>query len=550
MNFQTVNTYTQLKKHYTFLSDTTIKDLFKEDSNRFSKFSKIKEDIIFDFSKNLLTEKTLELLIKTANELDLKEKIKDMFEGVKINTTEKRSVLHTALRSKQTTLKIDDINILNEIKTTNENLFKFAEDIRNGNIKGSTGKRILDIVNIGIGGSYLGSLMTIEALKPYKTPFINFHFVSNIDASDIKETLKRISPETTLFIIASKTFTTDETLTNAETAKTWLVNSLGEKAVSNHFCAISSAPALCVKFGIKRENIFGFGDYVGGRYSMWGPIGLPIVISIGEKRFKEFLNGAESADTHFTSEPFENNIPVLMGLISIWNINFLGTTSTAILPYDNYLKHVPLYLQQLIMESNGKATDSEGNKINYKTCPIIFGDIGTNGQHSFYQLLHQGTEKIACDFILPVISHNETGSHQIKLLANGIAQTEALMNGKTKLEVLNELQQQGLNEKEIQKLLPFKIFEGSRPSNTFLIKKITPYNFGMLIAFYEHKTFVEGILWNINSFDQFGVELGKQLAKKVLKDLNSNNETLENKYNSSTESLIKLVKDIRKNSLT
>lgn len=546
MNFEETQSYNQLKKHSIFLSDTTIYDLFKQDKNRFVKYSLSFEDILFDFSKNLIDEKAFDLLVKTAEQLCLKEKITDMFEGVKINSTEKRSVLHTALRSNHDSIKVDGKNIMEDINSTNDAMFKFAESVRDGSFKGATGSRILDIVNIGIGGSYLGPLMAIEALKPYKTPLINFHFVSNVDGTDIIETLKKLSPETTLFIVASKTFTTDETMTNAETAKKWITDSLGEKAIGNHFCAVSSNTELATKFGIKKENIFGFGNYVGGRYSMWGPIGLPLLISIGIENFKDFLSGARKADEHFLNTPFEKNIPVVMALLSIWNVNFLNTTAQAILPYDNYLKYVPLYLQQLVMESNGKSTNRNGKPVSYKTCPVVFGEVGTNGQHSFYQLLHQGTEKILCDFILTVISHNETGEHQAKLLANGIAQTEALMKGKSQNEVIKELEAQNISEGEIVKLLPFKMFSGNRPSNTFLIRKITPESFGTLIAFYEHKTFTEGIFWNINSFDQFGVELGKQLAKRVLKDLENSSDELINTYDSSTENLIKIVKDIRK----
>lgn len=546
MNFEEVQSYNQLKKHSIFLSDTTIYDLFKNDKDRFSKFSLSFDDILFDFSKNLIDEKAFDLLIKTADQLGLKEKIRDMFDGVKINTTEKRSVLHTALRTNAKSIKVDGKNIIDDIKATNKSMFAFAENVRNGVFKGINGTRILDVVNIGIGGSYLGPLMATEALKPYKTPLINFHFVSNVDGTDIRETLKKLSPETTLFIIASKTFTTDETMTNAQTAKDWIVKTLGEKAIAYHFCAVSSNVELAVKFGIQKENIFGFGDYVGGRYSMWGPIGLPLLISIGTERFTEFLDGARKADEHFLSTPFEKNIPVIMALINIWNINFLGASASAILPYDNYLKYLPLYLQQLVMESNGKSIDRHGHPVEYKTCPVVFGEVGTNGQHSFYQLLHQGTEKILCDFILPVISHNETGLHQQKLLANGIAQTEALMKGKSPKEVFEELKAQKLSDAEITKLLPYKVFTGNRPSNTFLIKELTPKTLGMLIAFYEHKTFTEGVFWNINSFDQFGVELGKQLAKRVLKDLQNPSMELQNNYDSSTASLIQIIKDIRK----
>ncbi len=546
MNFEEIQSYNQLKKHSIFLSDTTIYDLFKQDKDRFSKFSRSFGDILFDFSKNLIDEKAFEFLIKSAEQLNLKEKIEDMFDGVKINSTERRAVLHTALRTQKQSIKVDGKNIIDDIKTTNKAMFTFAENVRNGVFKGINGTRILDVVNIGIGGSYLGPLMAVEALKPYKTPLINFHFVSNVDGTDIKETLKKLSPETTLFIVASKTFTTDETMTNAQTAKDWIVKTLGEKAIGYHFCAVSSNVDLAVKFGIEKENIFGFGDYVGGRYSMWGPIGLPLLIAIGREKFIEFLDGARKADEHFLTTPFEKNIPVIMALVSIWNVNFLNTTAQAILPYDNYLKYVPLYLQQLVMESNGKSIDRNGRPVSYKTCPTVFGEVGTNGQHSFYQLLHQGTEKIMCDFILPVISHNETGSHQEKLLANGIAQTEALMKGKTQDEVIYELKAQKLPDNEIAKLLPYKIFTGNRPSNTFLIKEITPETLGMLIAFYEHKTFTEGVFWNINSFDQFGVELGKQLAKRILKDLQNPSMDLLNEYDSSTASLIEIVKDIRK----
>ncbi len=546
MNFEETQSYNQLKKHSIFLSDTNIYNLFKQDKNRFLKFSRSFDDILFDFSKNLIDEKAFDLLIKIAEQLNLKEKIQDMFDGVKINATEKRSVLHTALRTNSKSIKVDGKNIIDDIKATNKAMYAFAESVRNGSFKGINGTRILDVVNIGIGGSYLGPLMAVEALKPYKTPLINFHFVSNVDSTDIKETLKKLSPETTLFIIASKTFTTDETMTNAKTAKEWLVKTLGEKAIGYHFCAVSSNIDLAIKFGIQKENIFGFGDYVGGRYSMWGPIGLPLLIAIGQEKFNEFLNGARKADEHFSTTPFEKNIPVIMALLSIWNINFFGITASAVLPYDNYLKYVPLYLQQLVMESNGKSIDRNGQPVSYKTCPIVFGEVGTNGQHSFYQLLHQGTEKILCDFILPIISHNEIGSHQTKLLANGIAQTEALMKGKSSKEVIEELKAQKLSDAEIKKLLPYKMFSGNRPSNTFLIKKITPTTLGMLIAFYEHKTFTEGIFWNINSFDQFGVELGKQLAKRILNDLQNPSTDLVNKYDSSTSSLIEIIKGIRK----
>ena len=544
MNFQETGSYNLLKKHSVFLNDISIKDLFLDNPKRFEEFSTSLGDIVFDYSKNQLDKKAVDYLIKMAQNLDLKSKIHDMFDGVKINFTEKRAVLHTALRDNLTkSIKVDGVNVIDDIKKNFDAMCEFVNSVRDGKFRGATGERILDVVNIGIGGSYLGAKMAIEALKPYKTPLINFHFISNIDGTDISEVLKKIEPETTLFVVASKTFTTDETMTNANSAKKWLVEKLGEKAVKNHFCALSTNKKLAGEFGIPESQVFPFGDYVGGRYSMWGTIGLPICMAIGVDNFKKFLGGANLADEHFKNTDFDKNIPVLMALVSIWNINFMGTVAEAVLPYDNYLKYLPLYLQQLVMESNGKSVDKNGNPIKYQTSPIIFGDEGTNGQHSFYQLLHQGTEKILCDFIIPVFSHNEIGEHQLKLLANGIAQTEALMKGKTKAEAEAELRAQGMNDAEIQKLLPYKEFTGNRPSNTFLIKRITPETLGMLVAFYEHKTFVEGVFWDINSFDQFGVELGKQLAKNIVRDLKS--DEIITSHDSSTNGLINMVKTLR-----
>ncbi|MBD5405159.1 glucose-6-phosphate isomerase [bacterium] len=547
MNFQETGSYNLLKKHSVFLNDILIKDLFLDNPKRFEEFSTSLGDIVFDYSKNQLDKKAVDYLIKMAQNLDLKSKIHDMFDGVKINFTEKRAVLHTALRDNLTkSIKVDGVNVIDDIKKNFDAMVEFVNSVRDGKFRGTTGERILDVVNIGIGGSYLGAKMAIEALKPYKTPLINFHFISNIDGTDISEVLKKIEPETTLFVVASKTFTTDETMTNANSAKKWLVEKLGEKAVKNHFCALSTNKKLAGEFGIPESQVFPFGDYVGGRYSMWGTIGLPICMAIGVDNFKKFLGGANLADEHFKNTDFDKNIPVLMALVSIWNINFMGVVAEAVLPYDNYLKYLPLYLQQLVMESNGKSVDKNGSPIKYQTSPIIFGDEGTNGQHSFYQLLHQGTEKILCDFIIPVFSHNEIGEHQLKLLANGIAQTEALMKGKTKAEAEAELRAQGMSDAEIQKLLPYKEFTGNRPSNTFLIKRITPETLGMLVAFYEHKTFVEGVFWDINSFDQFGVELGKQLAKNIVRDLKS--DEIITSHDSSTNGLINMVKTLREDS--
>ncbi len=546
MNFQETQSFNLLKKHKVFLDDFSIMDLFNQNPARFEEFSTSLGDIVFDYSKNKIDKKALDFLFKIANNLNLKEKIQDMFNGVKINTSENRAVLHTLLRDNiSKNIMVDGVNVIEYIKLNYQKMINFADDVQKGIYKGIKGDRILDVVNIGIGGSYLGSKMVIEALKPYKTPLINFHFISNIDSTDLTEVLKKIEPETTLFIVSSKTFTTDETMTNALSAKEWLVNKLGEKAVSKHFCAVSTNKKEIAKFGINPDNVFEFGDYIGGRYSLWSPIGLPICIAIGKNNFQKLLDGASIADEHFKNCDFEHNIPVLMGLISVWNVNFMNVVAEAVLPYDNYLKFLPMYLQQLVMESNGKSVDRQGNFVQYQTSPIIFGDEGTNGQHSFYQLLHQGTENISCDFILPIFSHNEVGEHQLKLLANGIAQSEALMKGKSKEEAFDEMVSQGISQDNISKLLPYKEFKGDRPSNTFLIKQITPETLGMLVAFYEHKTFVEGVLWDINSFDQFGVELGKQLAKNIVKDLKSDEGI--SKHDSSTTGIITMVKALRNN---
>ena len=525
MNFTETLAMKQLAKRKVFLSDTTILSLFNENPERFKEFSESIGDIIFDFSKNLIDTDTLNDLVKLAGQIGLKERIEDMFAGKTLNFTEGRAVLHAALR--------DDS--LPEVVDTRRKLFDFARKIRTGDLRGHTKARFMDVVNIGIGGSYLGPMMAVEALAPYRDPLLNFHFISNIDPSDMRCVLGRVNPETTLFIVASKTFTTDETMTNAASCKEWLIAALGKSAVAEHFCAISTAPKLCADFGILAERIFPFGDYVGGRYSMWGPIGLPILISIGVEGFEKFLSGARMVDNHLKTAGFRNNIPVLMGLLSLWNGNFLGARTHAVLPYDHYLRFMPSYLQQLVMESNGKSVGSDGEAVDYPTSPIVFGDEGTNGQHSFYQLLHQGTDKVTCDFILPILSHNEEGEHQLKLLANGIAQSEALMRGRPLADILAA----GVSPK----IAPYKAFEGGRPSNTFLVRRITPETLGALIALYEHKTFVEGVLWDINSFDQMGVELGKVLATQVLSDLKDQNGGTP--HDSSTAHLIGLVKGIR-----
>ena len=544
MNFTETGAYALLKKHGIFLSDTTISALFAENPDRFREFSCSLGDVIFDYSKNLVDRKARSYLLKMAEQVGLGEKIADMFAGVKVNFTEGRAALHTALRAENAeSLKVGGRDIITDIRDTLDSMCRFAEGVRGGRIKGEKGRRVLDVVNIGIGGSHLGPMMAVEALRPYKTPLIDFHFVSNVDGADIMETLKRLEPATALFIVASKTFTTDETMANAATAREWLAAKLGYDAVEKHFCAVSSNTRLAADFGIPASRVFSFGDYVGGRYSMWGPVGLPIAMAIGEKNFRALLHGAFLADEHFRNADFANNIPVLMALISIYNSNFLGTTAEAVLPYDHCLRHLPAYLQQLVMESDGKSVDSEGRRVKYRTSPVIFGDEGTNGQHSFYQLIYQGSEKILCDFIVPVFSHNETGDNHIRLLANELAQSEALMRGRSEEEALADLKAAKTPSDKITRLLPYKVFDGDRPSNTFLVKRITPETLGTLIALWEHKTFAEGVLWDIDSFDQMGVELGKQLARKVVEDLKS---AKVGEHDSSTSSLIDIIKELRK----
>lgn len=503
--------------------------LFQQDENRFSKFSVAFDGFLLDYSKNLVTEKTMSLLFQWAEEAHLKDKINAMMRGEKINTTENRAVLHTALRNRDNhPVYVDGQDVMPEINRVLEQMHRFSDAVRQGLWKGATGKAIQDVVNIGIGGSDLGPAMANDALTFYRTDSLRFHFVSNVDGTDIAETLKKCNPETTLFIISSKTFTTQETLTNARTARGWLVQSLGEKAVERHFVAVSANKKGVEAFGINAGNMFVFWDFVGGRYSLWSAIGLSLMIGIGYSHFTEMLSGANAMDKHFQNTPFEKNLPVIMGLLGAWYTSYLGAESYAVLPYDQYLHRLPAYLQQLDMESSGKSVQKNGQKVVVSTGPVLFGAAGTNGQHSFYQLIHQGTHLIPADFIAPLHSLNEqTGQHDI-LLANFIAQPEALMKGRS----AEELKAQGVDEK----LIPFRVFSGNRPSNSLLIDKITPYTFGALIALYEHKVFVEGVLWNINSFDQFGVELGKQLAKNILAELKDVNPPLN--HDSSTNALI------------
>lgn len=526
----------QLKQHALEIKKTHLRDLFNQNPNRFEIFHASFNDFLLDYSKNNITEKTMELLLELAKQAHLSEQIEAMFTGQRINTTENRPVLHIALRNRDNhPIYVDNRDVMPDINEVLDKMHNFSDLVRNGNWLGATGKRITDVINIGIGGSDLGPCMAVDALKHYQTPDLKFHFVSNVDGTDITENLKVCNPETTLFIISSKTFTTQETLMNAHTAKKWLTTVLGEEAVAKHFVAVSTNTKAVAEFGIDTDNMFVFWDFVGGRYSMWSAIGLSIMLSIGYDGFIDMLTGAFEMDNHFRYTPFDKNLPVIMGLLGVWYADYLDAESIAVLPYDQYLHRLPAYLQQLDMESNGKGVHKNGQTVDVMTGPILFGAAGTNGQHSFYQLIHQGTHLIPCDFIAPIHSLNETGEHHDVLLANFVAQTEALMRGKTP----EELRAQDVPEH----LIPFKTFTGNRPSNSILFDKMTPKALGSLIALYEHKVFVQGIIWNIDSFDQWGVELGKQLAKVVLPELTDTKTDL--KHDSSTNALIDIIRKAR-----
>jgi len=536
-----------LENHYSAMSKIHLRDLFASDSNRFGKYSIRLKDLLFDYSKNIITDETLDLLLKLASRANLKENIEAMFSGEKINFSENRAVLHVALRNfSDEPIYVDGQDVMPGVRSVLHHIKEFTEAVRSGSWLGLTGKRITDVVNIGIGGSDLGPAMVSTALKPFSGNVLRVHYVSNVDSTDIVETLKKLDPETTLFIIASKTFTTQETLTNANTAKNWFLKHCGarEKDIEKHFVALSTNEKACVEFGINPNNMFHFWDWVGGRYSLWSAIGLSCALYVGYDNFEKLLRGAFEIDCHFRNEPFERNIPVLMALLGIWYNNFFGAESYAIIPYDQYLVRFPEFLQQLDMESNGKYINRQGQKVSYKTGPIIWGTIGTNSQHSFFQLLHQGTRLVPADFIAAINSPNEIGEHRPILLANFFAQTEALMKGKTRDEALLELRQQFKDEDEIQKLLPHKVFEGNRPTNTILLDELSPTSLGKLIALYEHKVFVQGVIWNVNSFDQWGVELGKQLAKRILPELAGDGYV--STHDSSTNGLINHYKKVRR----
>lgn len=531
------NAWKQLIAHQSEISSLHMKTLFAADPQRFQQFSIVWGQFLVDYSKNRINSTTLELLRSLAAECGLKESIEAQFSGVAINETERRAVLHTALRNRSNQpVMVEGRNIMPDVNAVLAQMKSFSNAVIAGDWKGYSGKAITDVVNIGIGGSDLGPVMVTEALKAYKTR-LNLHFVSNVDGTHMAECLKALNPETTLFLVASKTFTTQETMTNAHSARAWFLEAAKEEAhIAKHFAALSTNTKAVLDFGIDPANMFQFWDWVGGRYSLWSAIGLSIALGIGFDHFEALLEGAHGMDQHFLQADFAQNIPVLLALIGIWNTNFLGATSEAILPYDQYLHRFAAYFQQGNMESNGKTVDRNGERVDYTTGPIIWGEPGTNGQHAFYQLIHQGTHLIPCDFIAPMHSLNPLGDHHPKLMANFFAQTEALMNGKTLEQAKQELVKAGLKEEEIAHLAPFKVFEGNKPTNSILIDKIDPYNLGALIAMYEHKIFVQGVIWNIYSYDQWGVELGKQLAGAILPELLQDGEVSQ--HDSSTNGLI------------
>ena len=545
MNPMKTKSWQKLKDHFEVMKAIHMKKLFAEDPDRFRKFSVRFNDILVDYSKNRISEETQKLLIGLADEIGLRDAIDKMFSGDKINETEDRAVLHIALRNRENSpIYVDGKDIMPKVNAVLEKMKDFSHKVVSGEWRGFTQKKVTDIVNIGIGGSDLGPVMVTESLMPYAKEGLSIHFVSNVDGTHITETLKRLNPESTLFMIASKTFTTQETMTNAFSARDWFLTQAKDQAhIAKHFVAISTNTKEVQAFGIDKDSMFEFWDWVGGRYSLWSAIGLSIACYIGYENFAELLQGAFEMDRHFKEAPFEENIPVILALIGIWYNNFFDAHTEVILPYDQYMHRFPAYFQQGNMESNGKSVDRNGQKTDYQTGPIIWGEPGTNGQHAFYQLIHQGTKLIPADFLAPAISHNPIGEHHNILLSNFFAQTEALLNGKSREEVINELKTDGKSDDEIQKILPHKVFEGNRPTNSILFRQLTPKVLGSLIAMYEHKIFVQGVVWNIFSFDQWGVELGKQLAKKILPELRDDRSIAS--HDSSTNGLINAFKEMR-----
>ncbi|EDP71135.1 glucose-6-phosphate isomerase [Flavobacteriales bacterium ALC-1] len=539
-NPTTTDSWKKLQSHFKSVKSKHLKDLFKSDAERANDLTIEWEDFYVDFSKNRITKETLDLLFELANELNLKDAISKYFKGDIINVTEGRAVLHTALRApNDKTVLVDGINVIPKVHNVKQKIKAFTDSVVNGIHKGFTGKTITDVVNIGIGGSDLGPAMVVDSLQFYKN-HLNTHFVSNVDGDHYNEIIKRLNPETTLLVIVSKTFTTQETLSNANSIRTWFLETQPKEAVSKHFVAVSTNIESVKDFGIDEDNIFPMKDWVGGRFSLWSAVGLSISLALGYKNFESLLDGAYKMDEHFRTSDFKDNIPVTSALLTIWYNNFFNAESEAIIPYTQYLNQFATYLQQGIMESNGKSVDRDGNKISYQTGTIIWGEPGTNSQHAFFQLIHQGTKLIPTDFIGYVESLHGNKEHHDKLMSNYFAQTEALMNGKTEAEVLSELQDQLLTEEAIKELLPFKVFDGNKPTTSLLIQKLTPESLGKLIAMYEHKIFVQGIIWNVFSYDQFGVELGKQLAKSILKELNEG--VLTSNHDASTQRLLTFYK--------
>ena len=535
----------ELELHAHEMQQRHMKDLFAQDPDRFAHFSQTFEDLMVDYSKNIITRQTLDLLYRLAESCQLNEATEQLFTGQKINGTEDRAVLHVALRNRSSeSIEVDGQDVMPEVNEVLDRMQAFAGRVHDGSHTGFSGKPLTQVVNIGIGGSDLGPVMVTEALKPYWIEGREVYFVSNIDGTHLAEVLKKVDPETTLFLVASKTFTTQETMTNARSARQWFLDHGGSRQdVAKHFIALSTNAEGVKDFGIAEENMFGFWDWVGGRYSLSSSIGMSIALTVGFDNFEKLLDGLHSMDQHFRHADLEENLPVKLALIGIWYTNFFDAETEAILPYDQYLHRFPAYFQQGNMESNGKSVDRNGQPVDYETGPIIWGEPGTNGQHAFYQLIHQGTRLIPCDFIAPARTHNPLGNHHAILLSNFFAQTEALMNGKTADQVEAELRAAGKSDDEIAELLPFKIFDGNRPTNSILVKQITPYTLGQLIALYEHKIFVQGVIWNIYSFDQWGVELGKQLAKAILPELDGEDEV--ESHDSSTNGLINAYKEWR-----
>ena len=527
-----------LVAHYNKVQDLHMRDMFESDENRFKKYSLQLNDILYDYSKNRINDETVKLLLQLAKDVDLPQWIEKMFTGEPVNHTEHRAVLHTALRDMgNQPVIVNGSDILPEIRQERNRVKQLAEKIRTRQWRGATGQAITDVVNIGIGGSHLGPLMVTEALRPHALHDLNIHFVSNIDENHINDALEYLNPETTFFIIASKTFTTQDTMVNAETARQWYINKLGsDEYLDRHFSAVTSNVELAKDFGINESNIFKMWDWVGGRYSLWSSIGLSIVIAIGSEQFDELLEGAYEADEHFRKTPLEKNIPVIMALLGVWYNNFFKAQTMSVLPYDQHMHHFPAYLQQADMESNGKYVDRQGNEVDYTTGPVIFGEIGIAGQHAFFQLLHQGTKLVPADILAPVYSFRCIARHHRALMSNVFAQTEALMRGKTEKEVCEELKLEGLDEEQIKKLSPYKIFPGNRPTSTLMFDTLDAKTLGTIIAFYEHKIFAQGVIWNIDSFDQWGVELGKQLAKNIMHELDDEQQI--DTHDSSTNGLV------------